>query len=89
MDKAAERKKDSKSCGDTDIGIHKYGPGNVRAQLPSMWDHAPKEVVGLPLDRLLTNCYSKDCSDKKADLMEEVINGGPPFSNVSHPKVIL
>lgn len=87
MDKAAERKKDSKSCGDTDIGTHTYGKGNVRAQLPTFWDHAPEEVVGLPLSRLLTNNYCKEqTKDEKTDLIDEIINSGPPLSNVSEPK---
>ncbi len=90
MDKASERKKDAKACGDTDIGIHKYGPGNVRAQLPSMWDHAPKEVVGLGLDRLLTNDYCKSGDkDSATELAEEILSSGPPFSNVSKPNRVL
>jgi len=87
MDKASERKKDYKKSGDTDIGVHKYGECNVRAQLPTIWDHAPKEVVGLPLDRLLTNDYCKSGDkDSKRDLIDEIIDSGPPISNVSEPK---
>jgi hypothetical protein len=90
MDKPSERKKDAKAWGDTDVGdIRKFGPDNVRAQLAGLWDHAPKEVVGLPLDRLITNCYCKETGDKKPDLIDEIINGGPPFANVSKPKQIL
>ena len=89
MDKAAERKKDSKSCGDTDIGVHKYGPDNVRAQLPGLWSIAPKEVVGLPPERILTNCYKKDCTTQKVDLMDELLDNGPPLLNVSKPKRVL
>jgi hypothetical protein len=90
MDKASERKKDAKACGDTDIGVHKYGPCNVREQLPSLWDHAGKEVVGLGLERLLTNEYSKlPDKDSKDELIEDVISSGPPFSNVSNPKRVL
>ena len=90
MDKAAERKKDHKKLGDTDIGTHKYGPCNVRAQLPTIWDHAPKEVVGLPLDRLLTNDYSKEEKrSPKRDLIDEIMDSGPPISNVSEPKRVL
>jgi hypothetical protein len=89
MDKLSERKKDSKSCGDTDIGVQDYGAGGKRAQLPGLWDHAPKEVVGLGLDRLLTNEYCKsDDKDSPTELAEEIISSGPPFSNVSKPKQI-
>lgn len=90
MDKPSERKKDHKAEGDTDIGIHKFGPCNVRASLPTFWDHAPKEVVGLGLERLLTNEYCKEPDkDSKEELIEDVISSGPPFSNVSKPKQIL
>ena len=85
MDKVV---KDSDDSG-SGARIKKFGPDNVRAELEGLWDHAPKEVVGLPLDRLLTNCYSKEGGDKKPSLIDEIINGGPPFSNVSVPKVIL
>jgi hypothetical protein len=83
-------KRDSKSCDDTDIGLRKFGPDNVRASLPTLWDHAPKEVVGLGLDRLLTNDYCKSGDkDSSLELAEEMISSGPPFSNVSAPKRIL
>lgn len=91
MDKASERKKDSKAEGDTDVGIHKYGPCNTRAQLEGLWDHAPKEVVGQDLGRLLTNNYCKEDKGKAStgDMIDEIINSSPPFANVSTPKVIL
>lgn len=87
MDKASERKKDSKSCGDTDIGVKTIAPGNVRAQLEGIWDHAPKEVVGQGLGRLLTNDYCKTDKGKAStgDMVDDIINGGPPFANVSKP----
>ena len=92
MDKPSERKKDSKAFGDTDAGtIRTFGPENKRAELEGLWDHAPKEVVGKDIGRLLTNNYCKEDSGKAStdDMVDEIINGGPPFSNVSHPKRIL
>lgn len=90
MDKASERKADSKKWGDTDLGVHKFGPGNVIERLPSIYDHAGKEVVGLPLDRLLTNDYCKSGDkDTAEEQMEDIISSGPPFSNVSKPKRVL
>ena len=92
MDKPSERKKDSKDWGDTDTGTErKFGPCNVRAELEGLWDHAPKEVVGQDLGRLLTNNYCKEDKGKAStgDMIDEIINSSPPFANVSTPKVIL
>jgi hypothetical protein len=92
MDKPSERKKDSKAWGDTDAGtIRTFGPENKRAELEGLWDHAPKEVVGQDLGRLLTNNYCKEDTGKAStgDLIDEIINGGPPFANVSKPNRIL
>ena len=91
MDKPSERKKDSKEWGDTDVGsIRRFSSGNVRAELDGLWDHAPKEVVGLGLDRLLTNDYCKSGDkDSPTELAEEILSSGPPFSNVSKPNRVL
>jgi hypothetical protein len=92
MDKASERKKDYKECGDTDIGVKTIGPDNVRAQLDGLWDPAPEKVVGLPLDRLMTNCYRKDIPGEKKDdpsIIDQIIESGPPFANVSKPLRVL
>ena len=91
MDKASERKKDAKSCGDTDIGVHDYGAGGKREQLPGLWSIPSKEVVGLGPERILTNCYSKskDGKKEKVDLMDELLDNGPPMLNISAPKRVL
>ena len=92
MDKASERKKDHKECGDTDIGVHKYGPGNVRAQLSGLWSIVPEEVVGLGPERIMTNCYRKKIDGEKkekVDLMDEILDSGPPLLNISSPKRVL
>ena len=90
MDKKSEQRKDAKSCGDTDIGVHTFSPGNVREQLAGLWSIAGKEVVGLGPERLITNCYSKDCEgdkkDGKVDLLDRIIEHGPPLLNISQPK---
>jgi hypothetical protein len=91
MDKASERKKDSKAWGDTDVGTtREFGPCNTRAELDGIWDHAPKAVVGQDLGRLMTNNYCKEDSGKATtgDLIDDIINSGPPFANVSKPKQI-
>jgi hypothetical protein len=89
MDKASERKADVKKCGDTDLGVHKFGTDNTIERLSSIYDHAGKEVVGLPLERLLTNEYCKEPDkDSKDEMMEDIISSGPPFSNVSKPKQV-
>ena len=85
MDKASERKKDAKSCGDTDIGVNDFKAGGKREQLAGLWSIPSKEVVGIGPERLITNCYKKDCEDKKVDLMEEMIEHGPPLLNTSKP----
>jgi hypothetical protein len=92
MDKASERKKDSKAWGDTDVGTERtFGKCNVRAELEGLWDHAPKEVVGQGLGRLLTNDYCKQDDGKASteDMVDAIVNGSPPYANVSKPKVIL
>jgi hypothetical protein len=92
MDKPSERKKDSKTWGDTDAGtVRTFGPENKRAELEGLWDHAPEEVVGQGLGRLLTNDYCKEDKGKAStgDLIDEIVNGGPPFANVSKSNRIL
>ena len=79
-------KRDAKACGDTDIGVHDYGAGGKREQLPGIWDHASKETVGLPLTRLMTNCYSKEDDKKgKPSIVDEIMERGPPLLNTSKP----
>lgn len=92
MDKPSERKADSKKFGDTDAGTErKFGPCNVRAELEGLWDHAPKEVVGQGLGRLLTNNYCKEDNGKAStdDMIDAIVNGSPPFANVSKPNRVL
>jgi hypothetical protein len=92
MDKPSERKKDSKSFGDTDAGTERtFGKCNVRAELDGLWDHAPKEVVGQGLGWLLTNNYCKEDDGKASteDMVDDIINSGPPFANVSKPNRVL
>ena len=88
--KGVER--DHKACDDTDIGIHKYGPDNVRAQLPGLWSIPPKEVVGLGPERLMTNDYCKGKEGEKRekpDLLGEILDHGPPLLNISKPNRVL
>ena len=92
MDKPSERKKDHKECGDTDIGTHDYNAGGCREQLPGLWSIPSKEVVGLGPERILTNNYCKDTKGEKKekpDLMDEIMNNGPPMLNISSPKRVL
>jgi hypothetical protein len=89
MDKPSERKKDVKECGDTDIGVHDYGAGGKREQTAGLWSIPSKEVVGLGPERILTNCYCKELPGEKAekrDLMDEIIEHGPPLLNTSKPR---
>lgn len=86
MDKKSEQRKDVKSCEDDDIGVHDYGAGGKREQMAGLWSIPGKEVVGLGPERLITNCYSKECDDRKVDLMDEIIEHGPPLLNISSPK---
>jgi hypothetical protein len=91
MDKASERKKDSKSFGDTDSGtIRTFGPDNKRAELEGLWDHAPEAVVGQGLGRLLSNDYCKEDKGKASvgDMIDKIVDGSPPYANVSTPKRI-
>lgn len=85
MDKKSERGRDAKACGDDDIGVHDYGAGGKREQLNGLWGVASKEVVGLSPSRLMSNCYGKECEDKKADLLDEILEHGPPIINTSKP----
>jgi hypothetical protein len=92
MDKASERKKDSKDFGDTDSGtVRTFGPQNKRAELEGLWDHAPESVVGQGLGRLLTNDYCKEDKGKAStgDMIDAIVDGSPPYANVSTPKRIL
>ena len=92
MDKPSERKKDHKSCGDTDIGVHDYKAGGKREQLDGLWSIPSKAVVGLGPERLITNEYCKEVpgyKQEKVDLMDELLENGPPMLNVSAPKRVL
>lgn len=89
MDKKSEQTKDAKECGDVDIGVHKYGIGNYREQLNGLWGVVGEEVVGMPPERLMDNCYRKMEArhDKsKPDLVEEIMERGPPIMNISRPR---
>lgn len=84
-------KRDAKECGDVDIGVHDYGAGGKREQLAGLWSIPSKEVVGLGPERLMTNCYSKEVpgeKHEKPDLMDQIIEHGPPLLNVSKPRRI-
>lgn len=94
MDKPSEQRKSAKDWGDVDIGVTNYHPvdnAGKREQLNGLWGVASKEVVGLPESRLLTNCYKKptpDCPTEKPDLLEEIMEHGPPLMNKSRlPRV--
>ena len=92
MDKPSEQRKQSKDWGDTDIGVHNYHPvsnAGKREQLNGLWDIASEEVVGQPKSRLMTNWYKKpspDCPTPKPDLLDEVIEHGPPVLDTSKPR---
>ena len=80
--------RDSKSCDDTDIGVRDYGAGGKNVQMAGLWSIAPKEVVGLGPERILTNCYSKEEpgeKKEKVDLLSEMLDHGPPLLNTSKP----
>jgi hypothetical protein len=88
MDKKSEQRKDHKECGDTDIGVHDYGAGGKREQLAGLWSIPGKEVVGLGPERIMTNCYCKEEPGEKKDkpdLMDQIIEHGPPLLNTSKP----
>lgn len=85
MDKPSERRRDSKACGDTDIGVQDYGAGGKREQLNGLWGVASKEVVGLSPSRIMTNDYCKENDDKKPSLLDEILEHGPPILNTSKP----
>jgi hypothetical protein len=93
MDKKSEQRKDAKECGDTDIGVHDYGAGGKREQLSGLWSIPSKEVVGLGPERIMTNCYCKEDDTRggrekgeKLDLMDAIIEHGPPLLNTSKPR---
>ena len=72
--------------------MHDYGAGGKRAQLPGLWSIVPEEVVGLGPERLMTNCYSKKVEGEKkekVDLMDEILDHGPPLINTSRPNRVL
>jgi hypothetical protein len=88
MDKPSEQKLSHKNKDDIDIGVHEYGIGNKRWQGNGLWDTADKEVVGLDKDRIATNDYKKEGKkgDKKEDLVDRIVEHGPPLLNVSKPR---
>lgn len=98
MDKKSEQRKDVKCLGDTDVGVRDYGAGGKNEQLAGLWSIASEEVVGLGPERLMTNCYTKqdgwkqkygDDKKEKPDLMEQIIEHGPPLLNTSKPLRVL
>jgi hypothetical protein len=83
MDKPSEQRKSAKQEGDTDIGVHEYGIGNKRWQGNGLWSIADKEVVGMPPERVMTNDYKK--GDKQEDIVDRILEHGPPLMNMSKP----
>lgn len=90
MDKPSERKRDTKECGDTDVGVQDYGAGGKREQINGLWGVASEKVLGLPPERMITGCYTKrdDGKHKKLDLVDIIMTSGPPALNTSKPKRI-
>lgn len=89
MDKPAEQRKSHKSADDTDIGVHNYGIGNNREQLNGLWGVASEKVVGLSPKRVITNDYcKKEGKEKgdKTDIIDSILENGPPLMNMSKPK---
>jgi hypothetical protein len=89
MDKASERKKDTKKHdgSDKDIACRDYGAGGKNDMMAGLWSIVDKDVVGLGPERLLTNCYGKECDTReKPDLLDEMLINGPPLLNVSKPR---
>lgn len=90
MDKASERKKDAKSYGDKDLGIHDYGAGGKREQLDGLW-RVSTITGGTYSSRIVRNQYCKDQPEKeaKADkVLESLISGGEPMENMSKPHAV-
>lgn len=95
MDKKSEQRKDAKCLGDIDVGVRDYGAGGKNAQLAGLWSIAPEEVVGLSPTRIMTNCYTKQDGwkqkygsekEEKPDLLDQIIEHGPPLLNTSKPR---
>lgn len=98
MDKASERKKDSKSYGDTDIGTRDYGAGGKREQLDGLWGFTT--ITGGSRDqRLRGNNYCKDShakyeNDKNnpeyllGEALKSIDTRGPPIENTSQPRIV-
>ena len=88
MDKPSEQKKSHKSADDKDIGVHEYGIGNKREQLDGLWAIASEKVVGLPPSRVITDVYRKKegkGKEDKKDVIESILESGPPLMNMSKP----
>lgn len=94
MDKKSEQTKSHKERGDKDIGYHEYGPGNCRDQLNGLWAVASEKVVGLGPERIITNNYTKKDAkkttnvnnDDKPNIIDSILENGPPLMNMSRPK---
>lgn len=98
MDKKSEQTKDHKASGDTDIGIHEYGPGNKREQLPGLWGFTT--ITGGSREQRLVNqnyckdshaAYEKDKGNPNHTIgqsLERIETTGSARENTSQPRVV-
>jgi len=98
MDKKSEQTKDNKARGDTDIGIHEYGPGNKRQQLNGLWGFTT--ITGGSREQRLVN--QNYCKDKHAayesnkgnpdhtvgQILERIKTTGAALENTSEPWIV-
>ena len=98
MDKKSEQTKDAKAWGDTDVGIHEYGPGNKRQQLQNMWGFTTI-TGGSREQRLVNQNYCKDkhaAYEKNPDnpdhtigqALERIETTGRAAENTSQPWIV-
>lgn len=98
MDKKSEQTKDAKAWGDTDIGIHEYGPGNKREQLPNMW--STNSITGGSREQRRVNqnyckdkhaAYEKDKNNPDHTIgqtLERIETTGSARENTSQPRIV-
>jgi hypothetical protein len=98
VDKKSEQTKDAKAWGDTDVGIHEYGPGNKRQQLDGLWGFTT--ITGGSREQRLVNqnyckdkhaAYDKNPGDPNHTIgqtLERIQTTGGARENTSQPRIV-
>jgi hypothetical protein len=97
MDKPSEQKKDAKAASDTDVGVHDYGAGGRRQQLPNLWGFTTittgsreQRLVNQNYKKTNNEAYEKNPSDPVHTIgqsLERIATHGGARENISQPRI--